>query len=172
MRFVLGGVRHELRHEDIVAAARRVVLDDIDGRHKYYVLIEGRRLPVKPLFAEATSLQLNEFITFDAIRNLRKLDFEIRQFDTPSSSAVASTHPERNDNSKTRTHSFAVSLESDEDGFIAASCPQLPGCHSQGRSREEAIKNIEEAIRGYAASMKSHGEEVPVVDWELIEVAL
>ena len=47
MRFVLGGVRHELRHEDIVAAARRVVLDDIDGRHKYYVLIEGRRLPVK-----------------------------------------------------------------------------------------------------------------------------
>ena len=165
MRFVLGGVRHELRREDIVAAARRVVLDDIDGRHKYYVLIEGRRLPVKPLFAEATSLQLNEFITFDAIRNLRKLD-------TPSSSAVASTHPERNDNSKTRTHSFAVSLESDEDGFIAASCPQLPGCHSQGRSREEAIKNIEEAIRGYAASMKSHGEEVPVVDWELIEVAL
>ena len=172
MRFVLGGVRHELRYEDIVAAARRVVLDDIDGRHKYYVLIGGRRLPVKRLFAEATGLQPNEFITDDATRNLRKLGFEIRQFDTPSSSAITSTHPQRSDDSKTRTHSFAVSLESDEDGFIAASCPQLPGCHSQGRSREEAIKNIEEAIRGYAASMKRHGEEIPVVDWEMIEVAL
>ena len=172
MRFVLGGVRRDLRYEDIVAAARRVVPDGIDGRHKYYVLIGGRRLPVKPLFAEATGLQLSEFIPSDAIRNLRKLGFEIHQFDTPSSSAVASTHPQRSDDSKTRTHSFAVSLESDEDGFIAASCPQLPGCHSQGRSREEAIKNIEEAIRGYAASMKRHGEEIPVVDWEMIEVAL
>lgn len=62
------------------------------------------------------------------------------------------------------THSFAVSLEQDEEGFIIASCPQLPGCHSQGRSREEAVRNIEEAIKGYVASMKRHGEEVPVAD--------
>ena len=172
MRFVLGGVSRELSYEDVVAAAGRVVLNGIDGRHKYYVVIGGQRLPVSRLFAEATGLQPNEFITDDATRNLRKLGFEIRQFDTPSSPSVASTLPERSDNSKTQTHSFAVSLEPDEDGFISASCPQLPGCHSQGRSREEAIKNIEEAIRGYAASMKRHGEEVPVVDWELIEVAL
>ena len=47
---------------------------------------------------------------------------------------------------------FAITLEKDEDGFIAASCPTLPGCHSQGRTRAEAITNIEEAIRGYMAS--------------------
>ena len=70
------------------------------------------------------------------------------------------------------THSFAVSLKQDEDGLITASCPQLPGCHSQGHSREEAIRNIEEAIRGYAASMERHGEEIPSADWELVEVAL
>jgi predicted RNase H-like HicB family nuclease len=34
---------------------------------------------------------------------------------------------------------FAITLEKDEDGFIIASCPALPGCHSQGRTREEAI---------------------------------
>ena len=172
MRFVLGGVRRELRYEDVVAAATRVEINGIDGRNKHYIVVGERRLPVKPLFAEATGLQLSEFITFDAIRNLRKLGFEILQFDIPPSSAVASTRPKRSDGSKTQTHSFAVSLEPDEDGFITASCPQLPGCHSQGRSRQEAIRNIEEAIRGYLASMKSHGEEIPKADWELIEVAL
>ncbi len=172
MRFVLGGVRRELRYEDVVAAAARVEVNGIDGRNKHYVVIGERRLPVKPLFAQATGLQLSEFITFDAIRNLRKLGFEVRQFDTPSSSAVTSTRLDMSDGSKTQTHSFAVSLEPDEDGFITASCPQLPGCHSQGRSREEAIRNIEEAIRGYVASMKRHGEEIPTADWALVEVAL
>ena len=172
MRFILGGIRRELGYEDVVAAAARVETNGIDGRNKHYVVIGGRNLPVKPLFAEATGLELSEFITYDAIRNLRKLGFEIRQFDPPTVSTTASAHQKMSNDSKTRTHSFAVSLEADEDGFIAASCPQLPGCHSQGQSREEAIRNIEEAIRGYTASMKRHGEEIPVVDWELIEVAL
>ena len=35
---------------------------------------------------------------------------------------------------------FAITLEQGEDGFIIASCPALPGCHSQGRTREEAIR--------------------------------
>lgn len=56
---------------------------------------------------------------------------------------------------------FAITLETDEDGFIVASCPALPGCHSQGRSREEAIANIKEAIRGYIVSMRQHGEAEP-----------
>lgn len=173
MRFVLGGVRHELHYEDVVAAAERIeVLNVSDGRNKYYVVIGGRRLPVKRLFAEATGLQSSDFIPDYAIRILKKLDFEIHKIDAPSSLAIVSVRPERSGNSKTQKHTFAVSLEPDEDGFIVASCPQLPGCRSQGRSREEAIKNIEEAIRGYVASMKAHGEEVPAVDWELIEVAL
>ena len=54
-----------------------------------------------------------------------------------------------------------VTLEEDEDGFIVASCPALPGCHSQGRSREEALSNIKEAIEGVIASMREHGEALP-----------
>lgn len=67
---------------------------------------------------------------------------------------------------------FAVTLEQDEDGFIVASCPGLPGCHSQGRTREEAIANITEAIRGYIASMRKHGEPIAVTDVEEVEVAV
>jgi len=33
-----------------------------------------------------------------------------------------------------------------EDGYIVAECPQLPGCMSQGKTREEASKNIADAI--------------------------
>jgi predicted RNase H-like HicB family nuclease len=53
---------------------------------------------------------------------------------------------------------FAVVLEPDEAGFIAASCPSLPWCHSQGRDRDEALANIREAIQGYVESMNKHGE--------------
>jgi len=70
------------------------------------------------------------------------------------------------------TIKFAVTLEWDEDGFIAASCPVLPGCHSQGRTREEAIANVTEAIRGYIASMRKHGEPIPVTNVEEVEVAI
>jgi predicted RNase H-like HicB family nuclease len=67
---------------------------------------------------------------------------------------------------------FAITLEQDEDGFIVASCPALSGCHSQGRTKEEAIANIKEAIRGYIASMRKHGEPIPVTDVEEVEVAV
>ena len=67
---------------------------------------------------------------------------------------------------------FAITLEPDEDGFIVASCPALPGCHSQGKTKEEAIANITEAIRGYIASMRKHGEPIPVTYVEEVEVAV
>lgn len=44
---------------------------------------------------------------------------------------------------------FMVELEPGEDGWIVVSCPSLPGCHSQGRTREEALARIEEAILGW-----------------------
>ena len=56
---------------------------------------------------------------------------------------------------------FLVTLEEDEDGFIVASCPALLGCHSKGRSKEEALANIKEAIEGVIASMRKHGEPLP-----------
>ncbi len=67
---------------------------------------------------------------------------------------------------------FTIMLEPDEDGFIVASCPALPGCHSQGRTRDEAVANIHEAIRGFIASMRQHGEPIPAPDTQDIEVAV
>ncbi|MFL6289619.1 MAG: type II toxin-antitoxin system HicB family antitoxin [Thermoanaerobaculia bacterium] len=42
-----------------------------------------------------------------------------------------------------------VVLEPGEDGFIVAHCPSLKSCWSQGRTREEALENIREAIELY-----------------------
>ncbi len=44
---------------------------------------------------------------------------------------------------------FHVSLETDEDGWIVATCPALPGCVSQGRDEKEALENIREAITAW-----------------------
>lgn len=44
------------------------------------------------------------------------------------------------------TNKFTVLLTEDEDGFIVVECPSLPGCVSQGKNRDEAIRNISEAI--------------------------
>jgi len=67
---------------------------------------------------------------------------------------------------------FAITLERDEDGYTVVSCPALPGCHSQGKTREEAVTNIMEAIQGYVASMRKHGEPVPsITEVEEVEVA-
>ena len=56
---------------------------------------------------------------------------------------------------------LVVVFETDEDGWVVASCPTLPGCHSQGRTRGEALANIREAIRGYLASLREHGAPTP-----------
>jgi predicted RNase H-like HicB family nuclease len=41
---------------------------------------------------------------------------------------------------------FTVVVERDEDGLYVGSVPTLPGCHSQGRSLDELMERIEEAI--------------------------
>jgi len=41
---------------------------------------------------------------------------------------------------------FTVTLERGEDGYIVVECPSLPGCVSQGKTEEEALANIREAI--------------------------
>ena len=41
---------------------------------------------------------------------------------------------------------FRVVIAQDEDGFFVVSVPSLPGCHTQGKTYEEAIKNAKEAI--------------------------
>lgn len=44
---------------------------------------------------------------------------------------------------------FHVKMEQAEDGWIVIECPALPGCVSQGRSEEEALANIREAITAW-----------------------
>jgi predicted RNase H-like HicB family nuclease len=48
------------------------------------------------------------------------------------------------------------------DGYWVAECPSLPGCISQGRTREEAITNIREAILGYVAALEE--DHLPVLE--------
>lgn len=48
-----------------------------------------------------------------------------------------------------------VLIEQDEAGYYVAEIPALPGCLSQGKTREEAIANITEAIEGWLEVMES-----------------
>ncbi|RLC71531.1 MAG: type II toxin-antitoxin system HicB family antitoxin [Chloroflexi bacterium] len=52
-------------------------------------------------------------------------------------------------------------LEPDEDGFHAF-CPGLPGCHTWGSTKAEALENLREAASLYLESLIAHGEPIPV----------
>lgn len=68
---------------------------------------------------------------------------------------------------------YRVLIEEDEDGVFVAQVPALPGCISQGSSRDEALANIREAIEGYLESLRAHDEPIPpAISEEIIEVAL
>ncbi|WP_334102786.1 type II toxin-antitoxin system HicB family antitoxin [Methanothrix soehngenii] len=43
---------------------------------------------------------------------------------------------------------FKVIISNGEDGWLVIECPSLPGCVSQGRTVEEALENIKDAIQG------------------------
>ncbi len=55
-----------------------------------------------------------------------------------------------------------------EDGWWVAEVPSLPGCISQGKTKEEAIINIKEAIRGYVAALEEDGLPVPKERFETL----
>ena len=66
---------------------------------------------------------------------------------------------------------YRVIIEQDEDGMFIAECPILPGCISQGNSRNESLENIQEAIKGYLESLKKHGEPIPPpIDEEIVDI--
>ena len=56
---------------------------------------------------------------------------------------------------------FTVILEPQEDGGFTVSVPALPGCISEGGNREEALKNIKEAIELYLEVLKEDGKPIP-----------
>jgi predicted RNase H-like HicB family nuclease len=57
---------------------------------------------------------------------------------------------------------YTVILQKEEDGGYVATVPVLPGCVSQGDTREEALKNIEEAAEVYLMDLRAEGESVPI----------
>jgi predicted RNase H-like HicB family nuclease len=63
-----------------------------------------------------------------------------------------------------------VLLYSGEDGYLVAECPELPGCATQGRTREDALTNIREAIGGWLDVEAESGAVRRAV--EIVDVAV
>jgi antitoxin HicB len=166
MLFKIRGISYEITAEAIVSAARDVSPDVPNGMNKYCVALEGGRYPIKQLISLVIGLPRVGFTAQDAHRILTKLDFEIQEY------AATKVSESRAKYGGADALSFPITIEQDEDDIWVASCPSLHGCHSQGVTQPEAIANIREAIRGYLASMQSHGETLPDQKWALVEVSL
>lgn len=66
---------------------------------------------------------------------------------------------------------FRVLIEQDEDGVFVAQVPSLPGCISQCRSREEALRNAKNAMQEYIESLRKHNEAIPPsIQEEVVEI--
>jgi predicted RNase H-like HicB family nuclease len=59
-----------------------------------------------------------------------------------------------------------------EDGYWVAECPSLPGCISQGKTKEEALINIKEAIQEYIAALEEDEIPVPEERFETLLIAV
>ena len=59
-----------------------------------------------------------------------------------------------------------------EDNYWIAECPSLPGCLSQGRTRDEAILNIKEAIHAYTLALEEDQLPVPEEKFDTLVVAV
>ena len=75
------------------------------------------------------------------------------------------------------TYRFQVIIEQDEDGFYVTDVPALPGCHTQGRTFEEALENIREVIAMCVQEMHEDGQFIPprypeVIGIKTLEIAV
>ena len=69
--------------------------------------------------------------------------------------------------------SYTVVLERQSDGGFVASVPALPGCVTEGDSREQALANIREAIEVYIEDCVAAGDPVPQeAGRELVEIEI
>ncbi len=66
---------------------------------------------------------------------------------------------------------FTAVFEQEPDGGYVVTVPALPGCVSQGDTREEAVANVREAIQAYVEALRKVGDAVPNdVGCETVEV--
>jgi predicted RNase H-like HicB family nuclease len=66
---------------------------------------------------------------------------------------------------------FGVVVEKDENGYYVASVPELPGCHTQGKSLDEVIERIKEAIQVYLEAEEGRNHErTELVGVQFVEV--
>jgi len=65
-----------------------------------------------------------------------------------------------------RTHKYRVTLEPDEDGRIVADCPAIKGCYTGGRTLEEAIEMMKDALRVSIESLIEVGDIIPEVEYQ------
>ena len=73
-----------------------------------------------------------------------------------------------------KTYRFSVVIERDEAGFYAY-CPELQGCNTQGKTYQEALQNIGDAVRLHVEDRLSSGEPIPsptTVTLTTLEVAV
>ena len=59
-----------------------------------------------------------------------------------------------------------------EDGYWVTECPSLPGCISQGKTKEDAIKNIKEAISCYIHALEEDSLPVPKERFDMMVLAV
>lgn len=57
---------------------------------------------------------------------------------------------------------YNVILEKGEEGIYTVTIASLPGCISEGRTIEEALTNIQDAIKGYLIVLAKHNRPIPV----------
>ncbi len=63
-------------------------------------------------------------------------------------------------------YKFTVVIESCEEGGYFVTCPSLVGCHTEGDTYEEAMANIQDAIKLYLQDLVEAGEPIPENKWE------
>jgi antitoxin HicB len=56
---------------------------------------------------------------------------------------------------------FDVVLEPQPDAGYTVYAPDLPGCVSEGDTKDEVLANVQEAIAGYLESLDAHGDPLP-----------
>jgi len=59
-----------------------------------------------------------------------------------------------------------------QDGYWVIECPSLPGCISQGKTKEEAITNIREAIAGWIETAQARGLPIPEETFDVQVIAV